>query len=162
MIPQAIKGTGPYAQLWSRLKSMEHALGRLEAASKPTDLTPLDEDRLHALYRFVNSELVPSEHEEVPTRESFLAYQNTEFGYSLEEDPRSLLKELPSFQIWATGVAFAFEKQVEKLLHDLAQTLNVKRTDHAIVPISPQELKILREFLTALVMRTETALTSLA
>ena len=46
MIPNAIASTGPYAGLWSHLKSIDHALRRVLADTK---LTELAQDRLEAL-----------------------------------------------------------------------------------------------------------------
>ena len=49
MIPQAIANVGPYADLWSHLKSMQHALLRANAAQNARDLSMLDKERLTAL-----------------------------------------------------------------------------------------------------------------
>ncbi len=59
MIPQAIKGTGPYADLWNQLKSMMHALSRVEKARSVSDIAPLDKSRLQALVSFITQELKP-------------------------------------------------------------------------------------------------------
>ena len=54
MIPQAISNVGPYADLWSYLKSMQHALNRAVAGQ---NLMELDKERLSALARFLRGEL---------------------------------------------------------------------------------------------------------
>jgi hypothetical protein len=57
MIPQAIANAGPYADLWSHIKSMQYALGRALKAKNGGDLNSLDKERLTALARFFQGEL---------------------------------------------------------------------------------------------------------
>src|SRR5947208_2936852 len=58
MIPNALAVTGPYAGLWSHLKSMDHALARALDSGNPSSLTALDKERLEALVQFFQRGLV--------------------------------------------------------------------------------------------------------
>src|SRR5262245_45777853 len=66
MIPQAITSSGPYADLWSHLKSMIHALKRASAAENTRDLSPLDRERLTDVSKLLKSELLQSEEKRNP------------------------------------------------------------------------------------------------
>ena len=58
MIPNAISNTGPYANFWSHLKSIDHTLERIIALSQTESITELDKDRLEA-YRIINNKAIP-------------------------------------------------------------------------------------------------------
>jgi hypothetical protein len=42
MMPHGIKSTGPYAELWSQLKSMSHSLSRAAEAKNISEIAELD------------------------------------------------------------------------------------------------------------------------
>jgi hypothetical protein len=154
MIPQAITNTGPYAGLWSDLKSMRHALERATKAKTMSDIAELDRTRLEALAKFLRTELDPK-----PVGEyEFLSLTSNEPRYSLDVDLRQLLKALPEFEQWHRAGKLAFKEKTEKLIDALEDY--IKKLTGNLFPKNPpgEEFKILHAVLSELLLRTETAL----
>jgi len=156
MIPQAIANTGPYAALWSELKSMRHALERAMKATARGDLAELDQARLRSLIDFLRAELDPK-----PTEQGeFLSLASAEPRYSLDVDLRQLLKGLPVFEQWHRAGKLGFKEKTLKLITALEEYLGKLLGN--LFPSNPpeDEFKILHAVLSELLVRTETALLS--
>jgi hypothetical protein len=154
MIPQAIANTGPYASLWSDLKSMRHALERATAYPNKGELTELDKARLHALSDFLKSELDPK-----PVEESeFLSLASAGPQYSLDVDLRQLVKNLSVFEEWHRSARMGYREKILKLIAALQDYLS-KMSDN-LFPKNPpvEEFKVLHAILSELLLRTETVL----
>lgn len=154
MIPQAIASTGPYAGLWSDLKSMRHALDRAMKASTRSDLAELDLSRLRSLVEFLRAELDPKAAGET----EFLSLASTEPKYSLDIDLRQLLKGLDIFEQWHRAGKLAFKEKTIRLITSLEEYLD--KVSCNLFPSNPpqEEFKILYTVLSELLLRTETAL----
>lgn len=156
MIPQAIANTGPYAGLWSDLKSMRHALQRAMAAPAKGELTELDRARLSALADFLKNELDPKPVEEC----EFLSLASAGPQYSLDVDLRQLVKGLKAFEEWHRAAKMSCRDKALKLIGALEGYLG--KVSGNLFPNNPpaEEFKILDAILSELLSRTETALLS--
>jgi hypothetical protein len=158
MIPQAIASTGAYADLWSYLKSMTHALERAQKARNLTDIAELDKARLLALAEFLKKELENKDATDMFSPEAFLACKSDDYSYTLDTDLRTLLQELPSFKAWLKSQKSSFKDKSLKLavaLEDYVATLN-----ESLFPENPpkEEFIILHDLLAELLLQTESAL----
>ena len=152
MIPQALTNIGPYAGLWSDLKSMRHAIDR--AMKADTKLTELDHSRLQALADFLRNELDPKPEGE----NEFLLLTSGEPRYSLDIDLRQIVKGLPIFEQWHRSSKMSFKDKKLKLFTALEDYLS--KFSSYLFPNNPpqEEFKIFHAILTELLARTESTL----
>jgi len=152
MIPQTLTNIGPYAGLWSDLKSMRHAIDR---AMKPdTKLMELDKARLRTLADFLRNELDPK-----PLGDNeFLSLSSEEPRYSLDIDLRQIVKGLPIFEQWHRSSKMGFKEKTQKLFSALENY--IKEFSNSLFENNPpqEEFKIIRAILTELLARTESTL----
>ena len=158
MIPQAIANVGPYADLWSHLKSMQHALLRANAAQNARDLSMLDKERLTALAHFLKSELSLKTIPEVFSFAGFGGQPSGEPTYSLDIDLQQMIKNLKAFDEWHAAQKMGFEKKWQKLVSSLetyAQNLG-----GSLLPNQPpqEEFQILQKVVSELLLHAESAL----
>ncbi|HEV7402660.1 MAG TPA: hypothetical protein VGO11_07045 [Chthoniobacteraceae bacterium] len=160
MIPQAIASSGVYADLWSHLKSMDHALLRVSRASNMKQIAELDKSRLKSLGEFLRHELDGKEAAEDVSFQAFLSHRPADFGYSLDVDLRLVLAELPSFKQWLRTQRLGFRDKAAKLI--AAVDGYSAKIDESLFPSSvPQdEFAILHELLCKVLSQTESALVS--
>jgi hypothetical protein len=160
MIPQAIANVGPYADLWSHLKSIQHALGRALKAQTGRDLNGLDKERLDALARFFHSELSLKPSTEAFSFAGFGGQRSSEPTYSLDFDLQSMIKNLPEFDAWHAAAKLGFEKKWQKLI--LALETYIAGSGGSLLPNQPprEEFQILQRIISELLLRTESALQS--
>lgn len=158
MIPQAIANVGPYADLWSHLKSMQHALDRALKAQTVKDLSSLDRERLNALSRFLRSELSQKTAPEKFSFAGFGAQPSSEPTYSLDVDLQQLVKSLPEFEEWHAAQKMGFEKKWQKLvaaLESYAESLG----DSLLPNQQPrEEFQIVQKIVSELLLHAESAL----
>lgn len=160
MIPQAIANVGPYADLWSHLKSMQYALERALKAQTSKDLTSLDKERLNALARFLRCELSLKSSLDVFSFAGFGGQSSSEPTYSLDFDFQQMIKGLQSFEDWHSAQKLGFEKKWQKLvsaLESYAQNLN-----GILLPNQPprEEFQILQKIISEVLLHAESALQS--
>jgi hypothetical protein len=153
MIPQAIANTGPYAGLWSDLKSMRHAVDRVLNPKTRSDLTELDQARLRALAALLRTELDPdSGHSE------FLSLAAPEPRYSLDFDLRKVLRDTKIFEEWHRASKLGFREKTTRLIAALEDYLP-KLSSNLFASEPPrEEFAILDAVLSELLRRTETEL----
>src|SRR5579859_5900009 len=158
MIPQAIASAGPYADLWSHLKSMQHALGRALGAQTAKYLSDLDKERLNALARFLKSELSQKTEPDALTFSGFRDQPSNEPTYSLDIDLQQMLKNLPAFEEWHAAQKLGFEKKWQKLVSALETYL--QSLGSSLLPIHPpqEEFGILQKIVSELLVHAESAL----
>lgn len=154
MIPQAIANTGPYAGLWSDLKSMRHALDRAMKANTRSDLCELDQARLRSLLEFFRAQLNPgaASENDAPSLDS------AEAKYSLDIDLRQMLRDLPVFDQWHRSGKLGFKEKSLRLIASLEEYLD--KVSNNLFPKNPpeDEFKILHSILSELLLRTEVTL----
>jgi hypothetical protein len=153
MIPQAIANTGPYAGLWSDLKSMRYALDRVLNAKTRSELTDLDGARLRALAALLRSELdTDAGHSE------FLSLAAPEPRYSLDFDLRKVLRDIKIFDDWHRASKLSFKEKTTRLITALDDYL--PKLSGNLFPNDPprEEFAILDALLSELLRRTETEL----
>jgi hypothetical protein len=158
MIPQAIANVGPYADLWSHLKSMQYALGRALKAHTARDLSKLDKERLDALARFLQSELSLKPASDAFSFAGFGGQSSSEPTYSLDFDLQQMIKGLPEFDEWLVAQKLGFEKKWQKLVSSLeAYTSSL---NGSLLPNQPprEEFQILQRIISELLLHTESAL----
>src|SRR5258708_1562976 len=133
MIPQAITNTGPYAGLWSDLKSTRHALERVMKASTMSDLAELDRARLQSLADFLRNQLDPNQ----TGANEFLSLAKTEPRYSLDADLRQLVKGIAVFEQWHRSGKLGFNEKAQKLIAALDGY--VQKLSDELFPDNPPE-----------------------
>jgi hypothetical protein len=160
MIPQAIANNGPYADLWSHLKSIQHALMRAIGAQTAKDLSDLDKEQLNGLARFLRSELSQKTEPDAFTFAGFGGQQTNEPTYSLNIDLQQLLRTLPAFEEWHATQKLGFEKKWQRLVAALeAYTGNWGGT--LLLNHPPrEEFQILQRIISELLVHAESALQS--
>jgi len=160
MIPQAIANTGEYADLWSQLKSMSHALERAQAAKNLKDVAELDKARLRALCAFLRNELETTDVKSPITFQAFLISKPGEPRYTLDVDIREILNDLPSFKQWLKTQRLSFKDKAGRLITNLEEY--TEKVAASLFPANPpkDEFAILHELLTKLLTQTEAALVS--
>jgi len=157
MIPNAVASTGPYAGLWSHLKSINHALERALAAGSSKELAELDRDRLHALSEFLNGGLSSAPGASgLPT--SLVEYSNlTEPDYNAAIDLRSRLADVPEFDAWLKPSKTSFDKKLQRLITSITDFLSPSG-DFLGREAPRQEFEVLRAIVQSLLSEAETAL----
>lgn len=157
MIPQAIASTGPYADLWSHLKSMLHALDRAMNAKNARDLTELDRERLSALSRFLKTELISKSGNQPVSFGSVGLMASQDPSYSFSMDLQQVAKDLPDFEAYHASQKMGFDKKVQKLIAVLEEC---SAAPDALIPYNPPkpELRIIQNLLTELLVHAESAL----
>ena len=155
MIPQAISNVGPYADLWSYLKSMQHALNRAVAGQ---NLMELDKERLSALARFLRGELSQEKADYDFNFAGLSGQEAREPKYSLDLDLQQLLKKLPEFDNWHAPQKLGFERKWLKLISAL-ETYGPMQSGR-LLPVSPprEEFQVLQTILAELLLHTESSL----
>jgi len=153
MIPQAIAKSGPYAALWSDLKSMRYALDRAMNADKTGGLADLDRCRLRALANFLRSEFDPPQPED-----GFRSLALAEPRYSLDVDLQQMVKEIKEFKEWRHSSRLGAKEKVMKLVAAL-EDYQQGGTNN-LFPKPPEEFWILHAILSELLLRTEVELVS--
>src|SRR5882672_11668919 len=148
MIPQAIANTGPYSGLWSRIKSMMHALDRVLEAKTHKDLSELDRSRIFSLVKFLKFEASKKICEEPLEYATLSSTLTRDPSYFLEVDVLDLIKDLPEFQNWNHYKSLGVEKRLNKILETVqnyAQTASFK----TLIANDPprEEINILRALL---------------
>src|SRR6266404_5530015 len=153
MIPQAIAKSGPYAALWSDLKSMRYALERAMNPEKSGGLADLDRCRLQALANFLRSEFDPP-----PAEDGFRSLALAEPRYSLDVDLQQMVKEIKEFKDWRHTSRMGAKEKVMRLVAALEDYQ--KSGPSNLFPKPPEELEILHAILSELLLRTEVELVS--
>ena len=158
MIPQAIANVGPYADLWSHLKSMQHALLRASTTQNPRDLSILDKERLNALARFLKNELSLKTTPEVFSFAGFGGQHASEPTYSLDTDLQLMIKSLKIFDEWHAAQKIGFEKKWQKLVSALESYAH--NLGGSLLPNQPprEEFQILQKVVSELLLHAESAL----
>jgi hypothetical protein len=158
MIPQAIANVGPYADLWSHLKSMQHALQRAIEASTLRDLSELDREHLDALAHFLRNELSQRADPGALTFAGLVGQRSAEPGYSLDIDLQQMIKSVPAFEQWHASQKLGFEKKWQRLVSALAS--HTQNLGDTLMPDQPtqEELTILQGILAELLLHVESAL----
>jgi len=158
MIPQAIASVGVYADLWSHLKSMSHALERVQGARTIKDIAELDKARLVALGDFVKKELEPKDFADMLSSGAFFSRKSMGLSYSMDTDLRTILQDLPSFRQWLKSQKISVKDKSAKLNEALEEYL--KNVNESLFPENPpkEEFEILHDLLSKLLLQTESAL----
>ena len=157
MIPNAIVSTGPYADLWSHLKSIDHALGRISTIEQFKDLTDLDKDRLSVLKEFLSSALAPDSdgtHFSPQLLESALSHQP---NYSSAINLRHRLMEISEFVEWdkVSKNESQIDKKIIKLIDFIDSYLNDISSSLFSKLSSSDEIKVLRSIINAILSDVE-------
>ncbi len=157
MIPNAVASTGPYAGLWSHLKSIDHALERA-LTRRGSRLTDLDRDRLLALMDLLQGGQ-PGEQDTPQVIKSLLPYSEiAEPSYGTTLDLRHRIVGIPKFQDWQKSSKKGTESKIARLAKALEDYLNRPRKDLFSQAVPAEEFEILRAVLQELLAEAEVAL----
>ena len=157
MIPNAVASTGPYAGLWSHLKSIDHALQRALAAKSSKELAALDRDRLRALCEFLDGGLSSA------TAVSGLSTSLTDYSgitepdYNAAIDLRSRLALVSEFENWQKASKKGFDSKLQRLIASITSFLS---PSGGLLgrEVPRQEFEVLRAIVQSLLSEAETAL----
>lgn len=159
MIPQAIASCGPYADLWSQLKSMLHALKRAKDAKNTRDLTPLDRERLTDISELLKTELLHRTGEGNVGFSSLATASPFDPTYTLGLDLRQFLKEIPEFEQWNASQKLGSDRKLQKLQSALDTYIGQLSSNLLNTP-PEEEFSILQTILSSILIHTESALQS--
>ena len=156
MIPQAITSKDPTGDLWSHIKSMLHAINRVEAGK----LSRLDRSRLSDLEAFVRQELTSSNTANELNAAALMKARPDHYTYALDIDLQKQLHDLPSYESWLKSKTHSQkEARLQKSLNEWLDSLPPLGSFEAVsVPPIPNEFNILRDLLANLLDHTEAAL----
>ncbi len=155
MIPNAVASIGPFAELWSHLKSIDHALERSLDSKNAESLTELDKERLHALVELLQMGVAPASPEPVNLL-TCATPLDPDYGSSI--NLRERISTLPAFESWKKSSRLGFEPKVQKLI-DAIQGFVVKPPGSLFPKDAPrQELEVLRAIVQDLLFDAEAAL----
>jgi hypothetical protein len=156
MIPQAIASCGPYADLWSHLKSMIHALERAKTVKHTNQLTSLDQERLRDVAILLESELFHRSGESLEFS-SLATASPFDPAYTFGIDLRQFLKNIPEFECWNASQKLGTEKKLQKLHSALEEYL--KNVPTNLLNTAPtEEFSLLQTILASILAHTESAL----
>ena len=172
MIPNALANTGPYADFWGHLKSIDHALERALSpditspdngieqtfgASKTTPgLTDLDRDRFKALILFFKSALT-SEAEGSKFQKSLSFTADTHLDYSATIDIRQKITAVQEFEEWQKTAKKGFDPKLQRLIDSIENYLS-KASGSFFPEIPRKEFEVLRAIVQSLLSEAEIAL----
>ncbi|MBU0769261.1 MAG: hypothetical protein KJ687_09225 [Proteobacteria bacterium] len=124
MIPNAMTCTGPYAGLWSHLKSIDHTIERITHIDSAHKLSELDKDRLIALERFLKSGL-KADVSYSKIFESLLSDTiSSEPEYTSAIDLRARINTVPEFSNWQKSSKKSYEHKLKRLIDVIDAYLN--------------------------------------
>ena len=158
MLPNSLASTGPYAGLWSHLKSMDYALERVLNSEEPH--AQLDKERLSDLAEFLRHGLSRPRDAQGNSLNllSFTQPSSTDYGAAI--DLRKVIEEVPQFKRWKQSAKKGFDEMLQRLIDAVEQ--QAKPSDRGLFPLSdPQrreEFEILRAILQTLLTDTEAAM----
>lgn len=157
MIPQAVASCGPYADIWSHLKSIIHSLQRASAAENVQELQQLDKERLRALSDFLAHQLAQKSSESVPSFGALGDAPSFDPAYALGLDLRQVVKDIPAFEDWNASQKLGTEKKLQRLKAALDTYLESLGGNWLNKP-PVTELGILKSVLSQVLIQTESAL----
>lgn len=153
MIPNAVASTGPYAGLWSHLKSMDHALERALDLSGIGSITDLDRDRFRELSDFLGTALKHKSEGGVQEYSVAQAFSQGDSGYNSAINIRPRIVALPEFSSWLS------KKATDMKIRRLVETIDAYLGDGSLFPPVPaEEFTICRRLLRELLAETEAEL----
>ena len=156
MIPNALASTGAYADLWSHLKSMDHALERC-LDPQVVSIEPLDKERISALVSFLRENFIRIPREIFTTSDkSFSPYFTLIFA--LDFDLKQRLQDLPALKDWHRGSKMGTEKKIEKLINTIEDFKSNIPKEMFKKNVPQEEFNILRKILHALLSDMQSAL----
>jgi hypothetical protein len=154
MIPNALASTGPYADFWGYLKSIDHALER--AMMEDTKLTALDKDRLEALASFLKGSL--AEEKDDFSSEDLFRPDVCESDYSSAIDLKKECEHVPEFTEWQKSSKKGFLYKLQQLIN-VIEEYNKNLTKNLLSPKPPEEeFKVLQAIIQSLLSDAEIAL----
>ncbi len=155
MIPNALASTGPYADLWGYLKSIEHALARSMSA---IDLTDLDQDRLEALISLLEDTLSPEDHDLLSDQNFLDIIDSWHSDYSSGLDLRSVVESNERFKLWRRSSKKSFEEDIQRLISIIRRHLDGANKGLFQAPPPSKEFEVLHSIVTSLLLDVELTL----
>lgn len=152
MIPNSLSSTGPYAGLWSHLKSIDHALDRVQNG----EFSDLDKERLTALISILESGVTAKRDTSHESPSLLVLADEDQPDYSSALNLREALAAVPEFANWLKKSKIGHDAKLQRLVAALQDVVNAKEL---FAPDLPQEeFGILRIVLQSLLCEAEIAL----
>ncbi len=152
MIPNSLSSTGPYAGLWSHLKSIDHALARVQNG----EISDLDKERLGALIEILRGGLSATV-TDAPETPNFLVLANEDQpDYRSAFELRSVLSSVGEFTAWKSKSKMPVDTKVQKLIDALHRVIGEKRLFPHDLP--QEELSVLQAISKSLLSDAESSL----
>lgn len=148
---------GPYAGLWSHLKSIDHTLERIIKIDNPLTLTELDKDRLIALERFLKSGLEATDKPEKKHENFHNCLISSEPEYAFAIDLRNRINTISDFAGWQKSSKKGFDYKLHRLLSAIDKYLGETSTLFSKDEYK-EEFKILHSIVHSLLLDAEIAM----
>ena len=158
MIPNAMTSTGPYAGLWSHLKSIDHTIERIAQIDSPNKLSELDRDRLIALERFLRGGL-ENEGNSLKNFESlFSPVILSEPEYTSAFDLRARINTIPAFSNWQKSSKKSYAYKIKRLIDVIDNCLSESSTSLFPNDVHKEEFEVLHSIIHSLLSDAEIAM----
>jgi len=158
MIPNAVASTGPYAGLWSHLKSIDHALDRVLNAPSANGLTELDKERLQALAQLLRQGISPDDTSSPPPFDLFVRSNGVEPEYGSGFDLITRIKSVPEFDAWRKAARPGFEQKLQSLIDSPEAFVGRLSTSLFVKDVPRAEFQILKAIVQSLLFDAEASI----
>lgn len=157
MIPNAMAKSGPYADLWGHLKSIDHALERTLSGANREKVSELDIDRLRALVELLKGAQVGDSVDQpfAPDQLLFSEFNQSDYGSAI--DLKYKFSTVSEFNDFQRSSKKGFNAKLEKLLDDTEEYLT--STSGLVPGEAPTKVfEVLRAIVRSLLSEVEVAL----
>ncbi len=158
MVQNVLANTGPYAGLWSYLKSIDHALERAQDIECCKAFTEFDKERLLSLAEFLGGGLSTSAPSSADTVDLLQYSRMSAADYGCAIDLRRQVADIPEFESWQKSSRTGFEKKLQRLIDELRKFVEAPPKDLFPKPAPQEEFSILRAIVETLLSDAEVAL----
>lgn len=158
MIVDALSSVGSYADIWSHLKSMDHALERALAEPLP-DLGSLDKERLQALSVFLRDSLEQGPADPAVAIDSLLATASSGPSYSPDFDLQERIRSIPAFAKWQSSSRRGFQSKLERLLEAVDRFTGPEDAMLFGADLPREEFEVLRAILEVMLSEIQSGMT---
>jgi hypothetical protein len=158
MIPNAMTASGPYEELWSFLKSVDHAVQRALTCEGTLVLSQLDKERLLSFATFLERGLSQDARRSVPPTDLLPFLRSDEPSYSSSMDVRRQVASIPRFESWQKARHVGIDKKIQQLIHSTRQFVSSSHKELFAKDAPREEFEIVRDIVRTWLAQTETAL----
>jgi hypothetical protein len=155
MMQNALTSTGAYADWWSHLESMKHALTRVLDTSNINPLNELDRELLQRLVMLLKELPRLAEADEVETQDLLAQMNQAPLSFVADLRLEECLHESLAFKGWLSTRKLGFDKKLEKLL-EASESFLSSASEKLFTNKAPRdEFQILSEVIDRMLARNQ-------